>query len=179
VNNEMTARAINDMVFLRVHQSMPLHELVRILDQAAQTPEPSKEHKRMDDAWREAEKKEAYLKGYAEGKENGLSLIPNIEPNAAKQDDLMLLSCKICNELIGKAGAQREDYLTSELRAILASRPEPSESGQEEVDDCVTCKWGGYDICAMPFGQPCSCKPSEDNFSSWERKDRATKEDGR
>jgi hypothetical protein len=53
------------------------------------------------------------------------------------------------------------------IAALSQSEKKRDAVGMEERD-CGSCKWGGYDLCAMPFGKPCSCKPSKDNFSSWE-----------
>lgn len=43
---------------------------------------------------------------------------------------------------------------------------EPDTRGPE-AKDCGSCAYGGFEICAAPFGVPISCNPSEDNFSSW------------
>lgn len=108
----------------------------------AQSPTPSQpkesaNHIRMDEAWREAEKKEAYLKGYADGKENGLSLIPTIhEPKESATDARELADIAALIEYVKCPGFERHKLASESAERLesLLAFPEltPTDNGEAE-----------------------------------------------
>jgi hypothetical protein len=114
----------------------------------------------MDKAWREIKKKDACLKGHAEGKENGLSLIPTSphpEAAPAEQGDYALKnrieafrrpldSMENDGDMFGKGF----NYAIDKIVALFASRPQPEAPKDTrelaDMEDAGECADVVYDI---------------------------------